>query len=268
MDLEAKEYKWDAQDYSKNSEAQRNWAMELINQLQLKGNESVLDIGCGDGRITSEIARIVTRGNVIGIDSSEEMINLASNKYPPSQHSNLYFELIDAQKIPYVNQFDVIFSNAALHWVKDHNKVMHGITTALKTNGRILLQMGGKGNASDILTFFDDLMNEDKWNKYFAEFNFTYSFLDITDYESLLHQYNLTANQIELIPKDMKQIGKEGLDGWIRTTWLPYLEKIPEELKEQFISEIVERYIEKFPLDEAGFAHDRMMRLQVSAIKK
>ncbi len=262
-------FNWNAEDYAKNSEAQRKWAMELIGLLNLKGNESVLDIGCGDGKITAEIACLVKDGEVIGIDNSTEMINLARNKFQPAMHPNLSFEVMDAKKISFVNQFDVVFSNAALHWIKGHDEVMKSIAASLRPNGRIMLQMGGKGNASDILNCFNEMMSEKEWSKYFLDFDFTYNFLDANDYRTMLSKYGLIEKQVALIPKNMTPKGKDGLAGWIRTTWLPYLEKIPTgTLREEFVSAVVERYVSKFPVDESGFVHVKMVRLQVEAYKQ
>lgn len=86
-----KPYRWNAQDYAQNSQAQQQWAKELMAGLQLTGLETVLDLGCGDGKVTAEIARIVDLGTVVGIDNSETMIALAKRRYPEQQHPNLSF---------------------------------------------------------------------------------------------------------------------------------------------------------------------------------
>ncbi|MDF1534055.1 MAG: methyltransferase domain-containing protein [Methanosarcinaceae archaeon] len=108
-------YKWDAQDYSKSSSEQQKWAHELILKLALKGNERVLDIGCGDGKITAQIARRVPDGCVMGIDLFEEMINFATSNFPPDRYPNFSFEIRDASNLNFDHELDVVFSNAALH---------------------------------------------------------------------------------------------------------------------------------------------------------
>jgi trans-aconitate methyltransferase len=227
-----KQFKWNAKDYASNSEAQKKWAFELLTLLNLNGEESLLDIGCGDGKITAKIADTVPKGKVTGIDSSNEMVTLAKNSFPPKLFPNLTFDVMDACNIYFDQQYDIVFSNAALHWVKEHDQVLNGISKCLKSNGRILLQMGGRGNAKDIFDAIEEMMLEVKWEKYFCDFDFSYSFLSIEEYKELLKSASLQEKKIVLIPKDMQQKGKEGLAGWIRTTWLPYIEKIPnEELK-------------------------------------
>ncbi|WP_225587700.1 class I SAM-dependent methyltransferase [Methylomonas fluvii] len=116
-------YRRNAQDYAQNSQAQQQWAKELIAGMRLTGRETVLDLGCGDGKVTAEIAAIVDQGTVVGIDNSEAMIALAQRRYPQTQHPNLAFQVMDAGNLSFAEQFDVVFSNAVLHWVKQHQPV-------------------------------------------------------------------------------------------------------------------------------------------------
>lgn len=92
-------YKWNAEDYHKNSFNQQKWARDLIAKLDPKGNERILDIGCGERKVTAEIATYVANGSVIGIDSSEEIIDLARQKFPPNHFPNLAFQCADAKKL-------------------------------------------------------------------------------------------------------------------------------------------------------------------------
>jgi len=113
--MSATKQKWNATDYAKNSSAQLQWAQELMAKLELSGNESVLDIGCGDGKISAQLAQVLKNGRVLGIDLSEEMIQLASQQYPQTTNPNLSFLQRDASKIHVPERFDIAFSNATLH---------------------------------------------------------------------------------------------------------------------------------------------------------
>src|SRR3954467_2096087 len=108
---------WSAADYASNSVVQQTWARELIAKLKLRGNERILDVGCGDGKITAEMARAIPKGEAVGVDASPQMIEFASKTFPASKIPNLEFHLMDARKIHFVRQFDLVFSNPALHWV-------------------------------------------------------------------------------------------------------------------------------------------------------
>jgi trans-aconitate methyltransferase len=260
-------YTWNPSDYSTHSSAQLVWARELIDKLALHGDERVLDIGCGDGKITAEISSLLPRGSIVGIDNSEEMIRFARDAFPPAKFQNLSFKAADARALPFGEEFDVVFSNASLHWITDHRPVIAGIARSLRDGGRILLQMGGKGNAEHIIAVFIDLLRVPEWSKYFVEFSFPYGFHGPEEYRNWLEEAGLTPCRVELIPKDMAQTGAEGLAGWVRTTWLPYTGRIPEKLREAFIREIVTRYLARFPLDATGKAHVSMVRLEVEAKK-
>lgn len=254
--------KWDARDYARNSSAQELWANELISKLALLGNESLLDIGCGDGKITYSIAQKLTNGTVVGIDRSKSMIELAETQF---NLPNLSFFTMDATKISLKEKFDVAFSNAALHWVKDHKAVLIGLKNHLNKNANILFQMGGGGNAKDVLHVVEQVTATDKWKKYFDHFVFPYTFCSIQDYEKWLPESGYEAKRIELIAKDMVHEDAEGLKGWLRTTWFPYTDQLPENKKEEFLSLVVEKYLKAHPVDSEGRIHVNMVRLEIEA---
>lgn len=106
-------YKWDAKDYAKNSTAQFDWANELIDKLTLCGEEHVLDVGCGDGKVSAALSRRLSAGSVLGIDSSEQMVALAGDNFPQNEYGNLSFAQADARALVFDGRFDVVFSNAA-----------------------------------------------------------------------------------------------------------------------------------------------------------
>ncbi|MBN2403817.1 MAG: methyltransferase domain-containing protein [Spirochaetes bacterium] len=261
-----KNYTWNSGDYQKHSSAQFKWAQELIHKLSLNGTETVLDIGCGDGKITALISSYLNEGNIAGIDSSKDMIMLAEKNFPVVKYPNLNFFLMNASNLNFTDQFDIAFSNAALHWIKEQIPVLKGVRKALKKSGRILFQMGGKGNAKDILNAVEESMRAKKWQKYFNDFSFPYCFCSPDEYEKFLDEAGLVPKRLELIPKDMNQKGRNGLAGWIRTTWLPYTDRIPMESRADFIDEIIDLYSKSFPADNAGFFHVKMIRLEVEAI--
>ena len=260
-------YTWNAEDYEKHSLAQQKWARELIEKLSLKGTEDILDLGCGDGKITAEMANSVCDGSVVGVDYSSSMIALATKRYPSSAYSNLSFKVMDASNLSFEACFDVVFSNAALHWVKNHKPVVDGLFKSLKPGGKILLQMGGKGNAGDILSVLAEIQTYPQWQSYFRNFEFPYGFLGIQEYETLLLESGFKVNRVELIPKDMEHAGKAGLEGWIRTTWLPYTERVPEEQRAEFIAAISTNYIKRIPVSADGTVRVAMVRIEVEAEK-
>jgi trans-aconitate methyltransferase len=253
---------WNAEDYAKNSSAQALWANELIAKLELKGSESLLDIGCGDGKITAEIARRLPSGWVVGIDFSESMIALASKSFT---RDNLSFYTMNATAIHLEQTFDVAFSNATLHWVEDHPAVLSSLRKHLNPHARILFQMGGYGNAAEIVRTVEQLMVLSRWAEYFVDFKPRYHFYNVADYERWLPAAGYTTQRIELIPKDMVHKTPDELKGWLRTTWFPHTDRLPENQRETFLSEWVSAYLAAHPLDSYGQTHVQMIRLEVEA---
>ena len=260
-------YKWDPEDYEKHSTSQQLWAQDLISKLNLKGDESILDIGCGDGKVTGEIASLLTSGEIVRIDISAEMIAHAKNRFSNSIYKNLQFHVLDASKLSFEDRFNIVFSNATLHWIQDHRPVLKGISHCLKKGGIALLQMGGKGNAEAILSVLERLIKTERWCESFRGFNFSYTFYSPNEYKRLIQQVGFNERRIELIPKNMIHHGRAGLEGWIRTAWLPYTQRIPVVNRYEFIEQIVDSYTTENPPDKFDNIHVKMWRLKVEIEK-
>lgn len=264
--MSKKNYQWDAEQYAQYSSAQYAWALELIGKLKLQGNETVLDIGCGDGKVAAAIADRLPHGRVVGIDSSMEMIHLANQKFADHLRSRLMFHHLDVRDLSDKDRYDVVFSNAALHWIKNHPPMLLRIQQAMKKSGRLLFQMGGQGNAAQVVAILDTLISG-KWADYFSDFSFPYGFHGPEIYSKWLVKAGLTPVRVDLIEKDMLHEGKDGLSGWIRSTWMPYVERVPVNLRESFVENIVAEYLIAHPPDGGGVAHVLMKRLEVEAVK-
>lgn len=259
-------HQWNAADYANNSSAQLEWAQELIDKLSLNGDEALLDVGCGDGKISVQIAQALPAGRVHGIDLSADMIQLARETFNGRNHPNLRFQQMDATRIQLAKAFDVVFSTAALHWVADHQAVLKGVRACLKPEGRLLFQMGGRGNANAVYVALQEVMEDEVWRPYFEDFGFPYHFLGPEAYERWLPDCGFRLNRAELIPKDMQHEGREGLKGWLRTTWFPYTDRLPSDQRDVFIDAVLDGYLSTHPLDADGKTHVEMVRLEIEAI--
>jgi trans-aconitate 2-methyltransferase len=256
---------WDASDYAKNSTAQATWARELIAKLNLQGEESILDVGCGDGKITAELAQSVPQGHVLGIDGSHNMIDYAQTQY--STLPNLQFVQMDARQIVVDRPCDLVFSNAALHWVDDQPAFLKGAYQALKPSGQLVFSCGGRGNAAEFIAVFQQLQQQLPWQPYLANFQSPTYFHDDQDYLRWLLEAGFQPLSVALVPRDMPHEGKSGLAGWIRTTGTPYTHQMPEEDRDRFIDAFANAYLARYPLDSNGYSHVKMVRLEVEAIK-
>ena len=216
--------------------------------------------------MSAEIAGSLPGGRVLGIDSSPEMIEHAKRSFM-DRCDNLAFLCLDAAEMSFGPEFDIVFSNAALHWVQDHLPLLKRIRRALRPSGRIMLQMAGEGNAAAMTDVVEKVMQQDSWRPFFHSFSFPYAFHHDRDYRSLVEMAGLVVRRVELISKIMSHQGREGLAGWIRTTWLPYTQRVPGEMREEFIEEIVAAYEKRYGADQEGFFAVAMVRLEVEAFK-
>jgi len=296
----AKHPKWNAADYAANSAVQQNWARELITRLHLRGDERVLDVGCGDGKVTAEIARAVPHGAVVGVDASAEMIAFARKTFPAKQNPSLKFQVMDARKIDpdvlflgapasrrqvprvpagrqrsRVNSkgaesvaFNIVFSNATLHWVDDHRAFLRGVATILKRGGRLLVSCGGKGNAHDVFLALRSQMRLKRWRGFFRKLGKPYFFYSPAEYEKWLPRFGFKSRGVKLSPKDAVYDDRNRFAAWLRTTWLPYIQRVPEDSRGEFIAAVTDRYLTKHPPDAEGRVHVRMVRLEIDAVKK
>lgn len=236
----------------------------MLNVLNLGGSETILDVGCGDGKITAEIGCRLADGSVVGIDRSSEMIALAKKTY---QNSNINFEQRDAEKIEDEARFDIIFSNAVLHWIKDHQNLLSRFFRALKPGGRLLLQMGGKGNCEAFAVIARELIGSADWRNYFTDFSYPYFFYDDSTYLKWLDAAGFTIETVSLLPKDMVHQNTDELKGWLRTTWFPFTDCLPKSRRDEFLETMLSRYLVDVPPDSSGKTHVDMVRLEVHAHK-
>jgi len=260
--------RWNAADYAANSSVQQAWARETIAMLQLRGDERILDIGCGDGKVSVELARAVPRGAVVGIDSSPQMIEFARARFPSRKFSSVEFHVMDAREIRFERQFDLVFSNAALHWVDDHQALLRGAAACLRPGGRLVVSCGGKGNAQDVFVALRSVMRHSRWRAFFRKLEAPYFFYSPADYEKWLPPCGFKPRRVQLVPKDAVYAGREGLAAWLRTTWLPYVQRVPDVSREDFISSVTDRYLVKHPPDKRGGVRVRMVRLEIDAIRQ
>jgi trans-aconitate 2-methyltransferase len=153
-------------------------------------------------------------------------------------------------------------------WVKDHAAVLAGIARSLRPPGKALLQMGGRGNAAHVVETMERLITEPAWRGYFEGFQFPYYFYGPEQYREWLDASGLEKRRLELIPKDMVHRGREGFKAWIRTTWFPFTQAVPDGMREKFLETFLDAYCVDYPEDREGMVHVKMMRLEVETMKR
>jgi trans-aconitate 2-methyltransferase len=140
---------WDAAAYERVAEAQYQWALEVLGWRNWRGDEAVLDAGCGPGRVAEELLRRLPRGRVVAVDRDPDMLEKARRRLAPHADRARVLEA-DLEALPDLGPVDVVLSTAVLHWVPDHAAAFAGFHRVLKPGGEALLQFGGAGNIADL----------------------------------------------------------------------------------------------------------------------
>jgi trans-aconitate methyltransferase len=260
---------WNPADYAAHSGAQTDWGLELVSRLALRGDERALDVGCGDGKITAALACRLPRGWVLGVDSSCEMIAFARAQHAAEAPGRIAFEPGDARHLraPDGDLFDLVISNATLHWVDDHAAFLRSAAACLQPGGRLVVSCGGKGNAHDVFLALRATLRDSRWRGFFRRLEAPYFFYDTEDYKRWLAQAGFTDARIRLTDEKLEFAGSAGLAAWIRTTWMPYTQRVPADQREQFIGEVVARFEAAHPAQSSGKLPVRIVRLELSAVK-
>lgn len=168
---------WNAETYHRVSNPQFDWGTVVLARLPLDGDECVLDVGCGTGRLTAQLVARVPRGRVIGIDQSSNMVNVARD-YLNTHGDRVQLLVADAASLPILEQADAVFSTATFHWVLDHPRLFRSLHDALKPGGRLVAQCGGAGNLARIHHRTEVLMREAAFAPYFAKWSDPWEFAD------------------------------------------------------------------------------------------
>ena len=256
---------WRAAEYFENSSSQKHAAADLMKFVELKGHESILDVGCGDGKITAEIAAKVPKGSVIGLDISPSMITFAKTAFPKQSFPNLHFFIKDAQQINYAEKFDLIFSFTALQWIQDHSAFLEGASHSLKPGGTLAITMP-MGLPSTLQQAVSELIASAQWASHFHNFSTGWNFVDDKEYNALLCSHSLTPVRLAVVPQKDIFPSREVFEKFI-TQWFPYLRPLPEKLKKPFLTRVIDRFLELESPFPNGEIHFKIRRLEAIAVK-
>lgn len=257
-------FEFDVEKYKKASAHQRQWGKKLISELNLKGSERVLDLGCGDGGITAQLAELVPDGFVIGIDASQNMIDSAQKT---QKGKNLRFDLMDINDINFEDEFDVVFSNATLHWVKDHRKLLTNVHKSLKADGILRFNFAGDGNCSNFFKVIKQVMAEKKYAESFDDFDWPWYMPSVDEYEKILKQFGFKEAKVWGENADKFFHDAEAMTKWIdQPSIVPFLKCIDEPDKRSFQDMVTERMIEETIQDD-GRCFETFRRINVFAKK-
>lgn len=242
---------WDAAEYVRQSGLQQAMADEVLASLDIAGSERILDVGCGDGRITAEIAVRAPRGSVIGVDRSHDMISFASKHFGSAPQSNLRFEVADALNLPFRNEFDLVVSFNALHWLPKQGEALRSIRSAIKPGGLAQLRLVPKGERKSLEDVLEETRTSSRWADYFREFHDPYLHLTPEQYAQLAEQNGLDVRRIHTAAKTWDFKSREAFFAFGTVTFVEWTRLLPESEKAEFITDVLDRY-QTVAADKAG----------------
>ena len=256
-------FEFDGQKYKESSKHQKEWGTDLISQLAFKGNEMILDLGCGDGVLTEKLSFFVPKGKVLGIDGSLGMIETARTL----TRDNLEFVHMDINKMNYISQFDIIFSNATLHWIKDHKKLLRNTYKALKTQGIIVWEFGAAGNCTNFSDVIRKTIVDEKYMRYFKDFEWPWFMPSKSQYEELVSTIGFSHVRITEINRDRFFSTSAEMINWIdQPCIVPFIKHLPDQLKPMFREEVIEEMLKRTQQTN-GTCFETFRRLKVYATK-
>ena len=234
---------WDAETYDKVSDTHEQWARKIIFSKKWAQKEIVMDAGCGSGRITKILAEIVPFGKVYGIDSDENMIKKAKENLKDFKNVKIIqSDLLDINFDKMQSKVNVIFSNAVLHWILDHNRVFSNFYDLLFDEGQILIQCGGYGNLQKSISIFDAVKNSSEFKQYFSNWKNQWNFAKPSDTKNILKDIGYTDIQVYLEDYPVTFKDKTSYSIYLKTVVLgPYLKFLnSEKLQNSFLQRIIQ----------------------------
>lgn len=249
---------WNADLYDGKLAFVSQYGEEVVELLQPLYGERILDLGCGSGDLANLIAQ--SGATVTGVDLSSEMIEKARNKYP-----HVSFATADGEALVTNEVFDAVFSNAALHWMKNADRVVHNIHNALRPGGRFIAEFGGKGNVGSIIRSIYEVLAEDytidarTYNPWF--------FPSISEYSSILEQNGFHVTYaIHFDRPTLMEDGERGIQYWLDGFANSFFKDLTNEQRNTALSRIIEKLEPELFQDGHWFVDYK--RIRVIAIKQ
>lgn len=233
---------WHASDYHQQSSLQQAMAEEQLGRLTLQGDERILDVGCGDGKITAQLAAWVPKGSAVGVDPSRDMISFASSHFGPPVRSNLRFEVADARRLPYRDEFDLVVSFNALHWVAEAEMALTSIRAALKSGGRALLRMVPRGQRKSLEDVIEEARQGQRWADRFAAFQMPFAHFVPERYGAMAEQAGFRVVRLQADDKAWDFKSRDSFAAFCRATFVEWTQRLPESEIEPFIMDVLDRY--------------------------
>lgn len=234
---------WDAETYDAVSDPQFEWGMEVLERLELRGDEVAIDAGCGSGRVTAELAKRLPEGRVIAVDGSAAMVAKAKERLG-ERASYLVSDLVELE-LP--EPVDLVFSTATLHWIPDHDRLFRQLRGALKPGGRLVAQCGGHGNVARHTEAIVAVASNPEYGQHLSGARALWNFATPEETEPRLAAAGFAEARCWLQPKPVQP--SRPLEFISTVTLGPILDQLPEEKRRPFAEAVLEQEGDPLVLD-------------------
>jgi trans-aconitate 2-methyltransferase len=234
---------WDAKTYDAISDPQFSWGMEVLGRLELNGDETVLDAGCGSGRVTEELAKRLPSGRIIAVDGSEAMIAEARERLG----DRASYMVADLAELEVNEPVDLVFSTATFHWILDHDRLFERLRAALRPGGRLVAQCGGEGNVAEHAKVIATVAARSEFVAHLGEMTGIWNFAAPEETEARLRNAGFGEARCWLEPKPVQP--EHPLEFTSTVTLGPLLAQLPEEQRRPFAEAILEESEKPLVLD-------------------
>ena len=245
---------WNADEYARGSSLQAAMAAEVLALARFDGHEQVLDVGCGDGRITAEIGARVPRGSATGVDPSRAMIAHATATFGSAAHPNLRFDVGDARTLAFHDAFDRVVSFNALHWVPEQEAALRSIRRAMKPGATAQLRLVPDGARASVETVAESVRRHPRWAPHFERFRDPYLHATPPQYEAMATHAGLRVTSLDVADKAWDFGTRAAFHAFCAMGMRAWTERLPETERDAFVADVVEAYLRAIgaPPGESG----------------
>ncbi|MBL9172643.1 MAG: class I SAM-dependent methyltransferase [Verrucomicrobiales bacterium] len=233
---------WNAAEYDRIAGLQQAMAGEVLGLLRLSGSERVLDVGCGNGKITVEVASRVPSGSVVGVDPSHAMVEFATQHFSTPAHRNLSFRVGDARTLPFRDEFDQVISFNALHWVHEQDAALAGIRSALKPGGLAHLRLVSAGPRKSLEDVIEETAHQPRWAAAFQGVPAPYLHLDPEDYAARARGAGFAVDTVTRADHSWNFGSREAFRAFAQVTFVEWTRRVPESDRPRFIEDALDAY--------------------------
>ncbi len=229
---------WDGTSYDRISGIQQGWGAEVLERLPLSGDETVLDAGCGTGRVTEMVLERVPQGRVIAVDASPSMVTKARERLAARYGERIDVVQQDLAELEIDEQVDAVISTATFHWIPDHERLFASIRAATREGGRFVAQCGGEGNIDVLRGRAREILARDPYAEHFRGWRAPWNYAGAEVTEERLRGAGFAHARCWLTPAPSTP---DEPREFLRTIVLgPHVQQLPEELRDRFMDEIME----------------------------